>query len=112
MMQNPIDWVGTSLDIVNGITDIVEKGMFSENERIINRDMRKVAILAKSNLRAARANKRIDKLTVDRILYRVKSVELGLRIAAKHGLKKDKLTEGLQKLVEMLTECAVSNVAE
>lgn len=91
------DWITLSLEAVNGIIGVINKGQFSEAERTARWEVKRIRRLAKANLKA-------DKLTLERLLWRIKGTELGLQISKKYGLNEELLLANLEKLCLMLTE--------
>lgn len=91
------DWITLSLEAVNGIIGVVDKGMFTADERKARFEIKRIKRLAKANLRA-------DILTRRRILLRIESTQIGLDIARREGLNIDSLRKNLEKLCVMLSE--------
>lgn len=91
------DWITLSLQAINGIIGVVDKGMLTKEEREARFKIKSIKRLAKTNLRA-------DILTRKRILLKIDSTLLGLEIAKEQGLDPTKLKENLEKLCEMLSE--------
>lgn len=105
-MSKPIspDWISQALAILGNVTGIIDKALPSEAERLALLKINEVAKLAKSNLRATKANNKAERLMRKRILHRIEGVRIGLEIAKEEGLDCTKLKDGLQRLVEMLGE--------
>lgn len=94
------DWITLSLEAINGVIGVVDKGMLTEAERTARWEVKRIKRLAKANLKA-------DKLTRRRILLRIDSTLIGLDISVKYGLDSDKLKANLKKLCEMLGELKI-----
>lgn len=99
-----IDPISTALLVAENITAIVEKAMPSEQIILARIELNKIAITAKAQLRARRANSKANKLRWREIDNQIQRTCKGLDLAAKHGLNTDKLKANLQTLVEMLSE--------
>jgi len=108
MKQNPIDYIGQALSIAEGITDIVEKALPSEQIILARMKLNEVAIIAKSQLRARRANNKANRLKWKGIMEHIDRTCKGLDIAEQYGLSTDKLKANLQKLVDSLGELQVN----
>lgn len=94
-MQNPVDWVGKSLSIIENVSQIIEKALPSEQERLLRLEINKVAKIARSRFRA-------EKHKLNQTMIIIKRMRKGLCIARKEGINTDKLKANLQAALESI----------
>lgn len=91
----PTNWITQALEITENVTNIIEKALPSEQERLLRLEINKVAKIARAKFRA-------EKHKLNQTMLIIKRMRKGLCVARKEGLDLTKLKANLQAVLESI----------